>query len=657
MAPEGECDDWWDEANEDRAGSLVTGIARQINENQRWRRTSAERYAALFAGHPDGSGVVSSHALAGTPITTTRNVVRMGVNTVVPKASKHRPLPQAQTTSGDWKSNKRARKMTQYLDGIYDKKGIFETHWFMMYRDGAVFGDGHLKIEHMGHGINVERVMPWEYLVDSFDAREGKPRSSYHVHSIDLGVALVRYGKRRKGEKSDKPAMLRREALREAAVSTPDPNWDLDGQFSSTVKRVRVVHAWHICDDEGAHENINVAKHECNGRRCTAILGNEECLEYEAFDWDSDPIHTIAFERALMGVNGVGLARQLEGWQDKATNQTDKVDLAHRISGGVAIVSSSSSGIIETQFTNEGPVMHVSYDGGQPPQAFVLPVADQAVLQREREIPQDAMNEFGISMQSSMGIKHPGVNSGVAVEQLDEIEDEHWVPLGRQGEACSLKMARSFIRCMVEIAKEVGEDSTIVQVKMRDGYVNLRWSDVSLQDFQVRVFPASVLPQQVANRYEKLRGMFVDGIIDRMTFLQQLGAPDMAAEIDLVTAGRIAIDEMLEAVQDAETHEELETATQMAMPNSYLDFKWMQARAQQRLMKASLARAPEENLQALRDICDACETIKTQNEPAPMPMPAAPGAGAPMPGMTPPQPSMPMSTPLAPGGPMPMGNA
>lgn len=666
-----ECDsdDWWEKGNEERAGSLVTRAVTIINENQKWRLTAAQRFASYYAGHPDGAGVVSGGPMAGRPTTVVRNVCAQAVKTVVPKAAKHRPLPKVQTNAGEWKDSKRARKMTQYLEGIFKKKQIFDVHWDQMFFDAAVMGDGNLKIEPRGKGINVERVFWWEYLIDAADGRDGKPRNSYHVHTMDLGRAIAIYGKKRKGER-EADAAARRDALRSAAVSVPDPNWDLADQQSSTVKRVRLVHAWHICDDEEAHtEGILPEKHECNGRTVTAILGNEECLEFAPWDWPEDPVHSLVWERPLAGVRGIGLVRRLEGWQERITTQTDTVDDAHRIGGRALVMTPTGSNLIAEEISNESPICIVTYDGPAPPQPTVMPTCDPSLAQREAQLPQDALNENGISMQSAAGQKHPGVNAGIAIEQLDEIEDEHWVPLGHAAEAVALRMSRSFIRCMIRIAKEHGEDSTLVQVKMRDGFVKLRWSDVSLNDFQVEVFPSSVLPQRPANRLEKLRSMFLDGLIDRQTFLQQLGAPDLTAEIDLITAGRVIIDEMIEGILDAENDNDIALATTAAMPNSYIDFKWMQVRAQQKLLKAKMDRAPENVLQALQDVCDACETMKEEEKakmaaqaPAPAdPMAAAMGGamGAPPPEAGPPMGGPPGMTPppgMGLGGP-PMGGA
>lgn len=665
-----DCESWADEENEDNAGRMITDNVRRINEWQRWRRTAAMRWSELYAGHPDGDGVTSGTALAGEPTTTNRNVIAQAVDTVGPKVSKHRPMPQVLTNLGEWFERKRAKTCNQYLEGWFDKNRIWPEHWPQMNRDGLIYGDGNLRVERWGRTTLVDRVLWWEYLIDSFDGREGKPRFHYYVQLIDLGLALARYGKRRAWDKKDTKALAdaRCEAIINGATSSPDPNWEFEGQVASTVKRVRLVHAWHICDDEDAHARKGKPlKHECNGRRATVVLLNDELLNYEQFTWKRAPIFQQFCRRPLLGSRGVGLAKRLEGWQERITTQEDKNDEAFRISGGVALFCQSGAGVVQAQISNEAPLLIVDYDGGVPPQVQVLPTCDPMQVQREEGMQAAALSELGISMQSAGGEKHPGLTAAVAIEAIDDIEDEHWIPMGRSGEDVMGEIGEAALMIESEIAALEGEDSPYVQVKMNEGILTLKWSDVSLNDYQVRTFPSSMLPQQPAARFQRLWDFFNAGICDRQTFLQQIGTPDLAAEFDLVTAGRVAIDEMLELIAYAESDDELNDAADQAQPSAYLDYKWMMARAQQWIWKAKRGKAPEQNIQALRDVCDSCQQLILEYDtpPAAPPMMGPPGMGgppppgAPMMGAGPAGPASMGPQPGGPpmGGPMPMGNA
>lgn len=641
--------DWWVCEDETLAATQLCTDVSQINNYQTWRRVACMRYGQVFAGHSDGDGLLSASDSSGAPITLPRNVTRQAVNTVLPKVAKHRPMPQILTDHGNWSQQKRARKCTEFLNGEYDQQQIFEVHWGVAVRDALVFTDGLTRVDDVEDCIQVERVFPWEWFIDSFDGRYGMPRCAWHVRTMDLEEALVRYGKvdSKNEDDDEEKARARCAALRAAATTTFDPNWDVSDQYSSTRRRVRITDAWHLCSDRRAHASVKPKDHECTGRHMAVIQNSGHVLFDEVWEEQVFPVVQLNFQEPLAGSRGIGLVRQMEPWQDRITNQSDKVDDAHRIGGGVMIMKQSGSGVVEAQISNEGPVMIVEYDGGTMPQAQVLPTCDPSVYQREQDLPMQALSEQGISLQSAAGMKHPGVNSGIGIETIDDIEDERWTMFGRAAEKWSMQIGKRFLACARRIAKREGEYA--VQVKMSDkgSLTRLTWSQVSLNDFQVRVFPSSVLPQQVGNRLDKLWMMFNAGIIDRLTFLQQMGAPDLNAEIDIVTAMRLNIDEKLQGVIDAETTTELRIAVAHALPSSYLDFKWMQLRAQLRIMQEESKGCPQENISALRNICDACQVLIEGETPAPAAaQPLAPGlqSGAP-PGATPP--------PVA-GVPMPM---
>ena len=295
---------------------------------------------------------------------------------------------------------------------------------------------------------------------------------------------------------------------------------------------------------------------------------------------------------------------------------------------------------MDSHLTN-GNVNIVKYSGQVPPTEFTPTPVHPQVYDRERNMPQDALAEVGLNMMSTAGLKQPGINSAVAINAMDDIEDERHIVFGRTYEAACLTLAKLFLRECAAIAKEYGELE--VQVPMKKGLLPIKWADVSLNDFQLRVFPTSMLPQQLGARLEKLKMLFDAQLIDRQTFLQQLDAPDLSAELDLETADRLNIDEKLEAILDAETAKELDMASARATPSSYQNFRWAARRAQQRLNDAETEGAEEANLDAMREFIASCQTLIDEDD-AKNGMGGGGGMGAP--------PGMPPMPPEAMGGPM-----
>lgn len=641
--------EWWADDLEDHdVSGRIGAVVRHIRQRTFWRRDMDLLHAGMYGGGAATAALNNDSRVSYSyePMQMPRNVCKQAVDTVQAKVAKHRPLPQVLTDRGNWKQQKRARKLTQYLEGVFHQTKFFEKHWPTLVRDAAVFGRGVVRPYRCGKKVKVERVHPWELLVDDWDARYGEPRSIYHARTMDAGVAIAQFADDDETIASD---------IMSAAGTSPADEFDWQTAIDSSVMRVRIVEAWHLCDDEEAHDEGK--KHHCTGRHVISVMGGR-VLVNEEWDGKRFPFVILNYCEPVAGFWGSGLAEVLEGWQLAINEQFQKVQDAHHMLGGGIIFKSETSDIVDEHLTN-GNVNVITHRAGEPPTFTATQPGHPAVYARERDMPQDALGEVGLTVTSAQGQKQPGINSGVAINAMDDIEDERHIVFGRKGELACLEVAEHFIELEAEIAKQFGELS--VSVPMSGGLLPLKWKDVTLDDFQIRVFPTSMLPQQLGARLEYLNFLFDRQLIDRQTFIQQLGGPDAAAEMDLETADRLNVDEKLEAILDAEADHELLVAQIQATPSAYQDLKWAQKRAQQRYNQAQSRGCPEMNLQALRDYMDECQAeidklaAKAGGVPQGMPgMPPGP------PGMGPVPPPVPLpqgSTPMPPQGTMPIGNA
>lgn len=638
--------EWWAPELEDHdISGRIDAVVRHIRVRTGWRRDMDLLHAGMYGGAAATAALAcdSRRSYEYEPMQMPRNVCKQSVDTVQAKVSKHRPLPQVLTDRGNWKQQKRARKLTQYLEGVFYQTKFFERYWPGLVRDAATFGRGVVRPFRRGKRVKIERIHPWELLVDDFDARYGEPRSIYHARTVDAGVAIAQFGL------TDEDV----QAIVDAAGTAPADEFDWQTGVDSSVVRVRLVDAYHLCDDEEAHEEDD--DHECNGSHVVSILGGK-VLSKEVWKGSGFPYVILNYCDPIAGFWGSGVVEALEGWQYAINEQFAKVQDGHHMLGGGVLFVTESSDVVDSHITNDG-INIIKHKAGEKPQWETPAPIHPAVYEREREMPQDALGEVGLTLTSAQGQKQPGITSGVAINAMDDIEDERHIVFGRKGELACLEVAEHFIELEAEIAEEHGEQS--VSVPMNGGLLPLKWKDVRLDDFQLRVFPTSMLPQQLGPRLEYLNFLFDRGLIDRQTFIQQLGGPDAAAEMDLETADRLNIDEKLEAILDADSPEDLDHAVNQAIPSPYQNLQWAQKRAQQKYNQAQSRGAPEENLQALREYMIECDGVmKQMNGAPPVAPPGPPGAGPmpPPPGPGP-SPMNPAAAPPMPQGPMPVGNA
>lgn len=612
----------WHEEPKDQVHSTLVTVFNTVYDEESWRVDADEFHAGLYRQSERG-GVrgESMRNCEYEAATLPYGVCRSAVDTLTAKIAKQRPLPQVLTNRGEWKNQRRARKMTQYLEGEFYRQRLYEKHGKTIVRDALTFGRAALKIFVDGQDTIVERAHVWELFVDRWDARYGNPRNLYHCRSMDREVAIARFARTESGGVS----RAIKDAIESAGpIDISGRHWDSQ---ASTVDRVDIIEAWHLPSRKGAKD----------GRHVVVVQG--ATLLDEPWTRDTFPFAFLNYSDPLQGFWGYGLVEQLEGYQYEINLASEKSSEQHRMSG-VAVICADGSGIYDSNFRNGINIMRRKA-GGQDPVVFDMDLVNEHTRARPRELTQDALNDAGLSQMSVQSQKPEGITSGIALQTLDDVETERFMIFGRAYEAWNLDVARQLIECAKEISETYGD--LAVSVPMRDGLLELKWSDVVVEGAEIKIYNTSALPEQKAARLEALKDLFNTGQLDGMTFLRLIENPDLIAEIDLTTADRLLTDEIIEAMLDAD---EKDGEKAYIPPNAYMDLQWAAKRAQQKLNRAQLGRASEFILQLLRDFIEDCERMDAQVQAkkaamAAPPPPPMPGAGGPPPAATPQAPLLP----------------
>lgn len=641
----------WFDAEKDQVHVILTGVFRCVRDESQWKREADEYHATMYAGATGASGIKQSSRknYSYGPATLPYNIARGATDTLVSKVAKHRPQPQVLSNEGDWKAKKKSKKMTQYCEGAFYRHKIFEKWAPLIVRDAGIFrSGGWLKIIKQGKRPLVERLHPWEVYYDDWDARYDDPRNIYICRPMDRGVALAAWGK---GAGSEK----RKRAIMDGGLfDNTNTRYDQFGR-SDTVDRLDVLESFHLCDNIDAHEAEE--EHECTGRHVG--ITTQGTLFDVPWKHQFFPIARLRYNPPLTGSDGGSLVEQLEGFQYEINLSAERISEGGRLMGLNLLLVPDGAGIYDQEIRN-GVGAIVNHKAGGTIQVVQPAPFHPAAYQRLRDLPHDALGDVGISAQSAMSQKTPGVEAGIAIQTIDDIETERFIVFGRAYEAWCLDCARLLIAVIKEIAEEYGDYE--VQVPMDKGLVKISWKDVEIDGYELRVFPTSLLPQQLGARLEKLKMLFESDLVDRATFLRELKAPDLDAELDIETADKMLVDEQIEYMLDAD---EEEGQAAFKTPSPYVDLKWAARRAQQKHNKGELQGCPEFNLNLLTQYIAACEfwIKKGGGTPspgaavdAPPPLPPPPEAGGMppgppglgLPGILPPEAMMP-----GPAGPMP----
>ncbi len=634
---------WWEKTGDELASTLGTVFSMVRDENE-WRTDKDEYHWGLYQG--DGMGGVTLRSRKNMQYMNESmpdNVCKMAVDTLTAKVATIRPIPQVLTSRGNYKDQRRAKKLRQFIDGEFFRQGIHEKQSHRVIKDALVSRGGCVQVDVNGKKPRVERVHIWTMYTDDWDAEFGEPRSMYRLRTMDRSAAIRKLGKTKENK----------EAIKNAGYFSTSTRFIRDEERSSTVDRVELLEAWYRCIDHDDEDG-----HECDGKH--VIICEGATLFEEPWPHDFFPFAWLSYDTPNTGFFGNGIVQTLEGYQCNIDRANSKLDEMYDGSGK-AVILRDGGGIMKSDVVNGLRVLQTR-PGGYDPVVFDMDLVSEHMRARPPELVERALNAAGVSQMSAQSQKPAGIESGIALQTLDDVESQRHIVFGRAFESWCMDVARLLIEAVKKIAKEHGDYA--VKVPMRGAFLDLKWSDVEVDGFQLQMQSVGQLFTSFAGRLDKLKTLLEMGAIDAGTFMRHLDAGDVQSELDLATVHMLIVDEMIESMLDAETLPEMDpNAPDPAYlaPNGYLPLEWAHERAHQRRLQAQMEGASDRVLDLMTRFIDDIEYLQDKKKATemtdaggpvdPMAMPP-PGAMPP-----PPPPGMPMGPPMMPQATGPGGDA
>jgi hypothetical protein len=400
---------------------------------------------------------------------------------------------------------------------------------------------------------------------------------------------------------------------------------------------VELVEAWYRCRDHDPDDK----DHECSGKH---VIICEGCTLFEE-PWEHDyfPFAWLFYDTPNTGFFGSGMVQTLEGYQSSINDSNCKLAEQYEMSGTMVVLR-DGSGVFKSDVTNGIRVVHAR-PGPYAPEVVQLDLVNEHTRQRPPELVERALNATGVSQMAAQSQKPAGIESGIALQTLDDVETQRHIVFGRRFETWCMDVARLLIECVKKIAKEHGDYA--VKVPLKGEYLDLSWKDVEIDGFQLHLQSVGNLYMSFAGKLEKLKTLFEMGAIDRGTFMRHMDAGDVQSEIDLETADKLLVDEIIESMMDAKSKDDAEA--KYVDPYGDLPLAWAIRRTHQKKLQAQMDGAPKyvldllgrsrDDLAYLEAKGNAANTNGVGGGPPPPAPPPPPDGGIPMdPGMAGPVP-------------------
>lgn len=607
---------WWIHAEKD-AYLHAYACCRAIDDDLKFLHALNERHKRMYGNDSLKSGNYSFYKNPARnfkdDIRVKLNLAKACVDTATAKIAKNRPRPLFLTQKGNWEQRTRAKKLTQYVEGVFKKANIYKNGQ-LTFREGGIFGTGALKLVPKKGWIDSEKIPIDEVIVDETEAIYGKPRTMYHRRFVDRGVLLALYG----DDAKKKEQIL--SCTDDSAIQKPDKS-----QYGDMVY---VVEGWHLPSKEDGTDGKHII-----------CIGNST-LVYEEYKKDYFPIFFIRWTEPVVGFYGKGIIEEITGVQLQI-NKTlaDIQEGQHKMCAPQVWIESGTA--VLKPITNE--LGQVNRYSGTPPTFYAPGAFSNEVYTHCWNLWNKGFEQIGISQLSATMKKPAGIESRAGLREYNDVETERFALTSQDYETFYMQIAEA----IVDMSKDMFEkdENLAVNVPGRKFVTTIKWKDVSMEKdaYVMKVFPTAILPTTASGKVDRVQELIDMGLLDKRWAMFLLDFPDLEEVVSLETASLENILWQLDdIIENGKWHsptalQDLELASKLAQ-EKYLEIEPFEPPPE----RLGMLRTYINQCMALRGISDSAITVPPNGGPpvsADMPPPAAPPAPPPQsppPALTPP---------------------
>lgn len=516
----------------------------------------------------------------------TYNVVQSAIDTVTAKTAKNKPKPLFLTSGGDWKLQRKAKKLDKFVEGVFYENDAYRMG-VLTFRDAGVLGDGLVQVfEHYGR-VKFERVMATELYVDWFEAYYNNPRQLHRVKNVDRAVLIDLFPEK-------KAAILRANTAARGAQAG-------GGNISD---QVTVTESWHLPSGPEATDGIH-------------HIGLEDETLFEE-DWKKPffPFARMPWSPRLNGFWSQGAAEQIQNIQYEINKILYLIQRALQLSGSFKVLVKRGSKIVKEHLNNEiGAIVEYT---DTPPQYVTPPSVPIEFYQQLQNLKTAAFEQLGVSQLSASSQKPAGLDSGKALREYSNIESDRFMTIGQAYEQFYLELARLTVDCAKDIYARDGKYQ--VKVPGKKFIQTIDWKDIDMEEdeYFLKIFPTSTLPNDPAGRLQSIQEYVQAGMISVRTGKRLLDFPDLEQESDLQSAEEDYLHMVLEKIVDDGVLTPLEAA--------FDDLQLALEMGLEYYAQGKLNNLEEERLDLLRDFINQ---VKLGMGVAAAPQPGAPADAGP----------------------------
>jgi hypothetical protein len=404
--------------------------------------------------------------------------------------------------NGLWKTIKTCRNAQIYFDLMVDRDGL-HPKMAQALLDALIFEYGVIWVD--DETKSTMRIRPWEFYIDPAELNYGK-----------VSRCMIR--------QEEFPLISIKDKLKEGpAKSMLDNNPHV---------KVKLHRYWDL-----------------DGKKKYMIIG-QETIEAVDIEYDSMPFAMIYYNQPIKGLYSNSI-------MDNAyPNQRQIDDILRRIhdaltlspANTIYVPKSATNANVSKMLSNKvGNI--IDYDAALG--AVVVstpPPIDGAYLSMLQFFTNSTYEQEGVSMLSAQSKKPTGINSGVALDTLQDVESERFQTQVDQ----YIQAYRDIYNVMIDVYPE--NDDILPQ---RINRANIKWSEIKKQRemFSMQSSLASVLSKDPKVKMEQIEKLQAGNIINPNQAASLLDLPDLEGAYNAASASYDCAMKIIERAIDSDQYD------------------------------------------------------------------------------------------------------
>lgn len=435
------------------------------------------------------------------------NVIKSAVDTHISKLSQTRVRPYFNSINGSFRTRKTVRNAQIYFDELYNSQDVYKKAVDAA-RDAEIFEVGHLWIN--DESKCVERIRPWEFFYDRAEAQNNKLTRchlqfrNYPLHYLESKIRGT----------------------------------SLEG----VLKNLQTLCVYRVY-----YDLKNKRKFE---------FANEILIKESKLTFDVCPVATLYYNPPIKGGYSTSLADDIYSLQTEVDMLSHRIHTAATLNPANSIFVPKGADLKASMLNNEiGNIYeYMPAPGITQPVIVATPAPISPQYQQLLEYyEQKAYNLAGISQLSAQSKKPSGLNSGVALQTLEDVESERHNVI--------LQNYIHFLMQVAEIFIDVAPETDLI-LPNKIGTAKMTWKDVKKErdNMTLQFAPSSALSKDPKTKMEQIEKMVAMRIIDQSLVATLMEIPDLERAYSLETASLDVCERIIERAIEDDKYDFYETA-------------------------------------------------------------------------------------------------